>query len=88
MNVQKERASQQGPASEAQQQTLTCEQALPQAVGVQVSRVAKVTQQSPAAIVGQEHVLRWSQKGLMSQSALFMVTEREERQKPTELQVP
>lgn len=65
-----ERMSQKGNSSEEQQQRLTCDQALSQPVWVQVSRVAKVTQEGPAPIGWQQHVLSCQHKGSISSSGL------------------
>lgn len=61
-----ERMSQKGNSSEEQQQSLTCDQALSQPIWVQVSRVAKVTQEGPAPISWQQHVLSCQEKGSIS----------------------
>lgn len=73
-----ERMSQKGNSSEEQQQSLTCDQALSQPVWVQVSRVAKVTQEGPAPIVGKQHVLSCQHKGSIS---LLWIRRREKHPK-------
>lgn len=51
--------SQQSNSLQSQQKSLTCDQALSQAIWMEVSGVAKVAQKSPASIIRQEHIFRW-----------------------------